>query len=30
MNGLQAVAAGVVDGSGVLIYALYEVAVSAA
>ncbi len=30
MNGLQAVAAGVVDGSGVLIYSLYEVAVSAA
>ena len=30
MNGLQAVAAGVVDGSGVLIYSLYEVVVSAA
>ncbi|MDB2644196.1 DUF3237 domain-containing protein [Luminiphilus sp.] len=30
MNGLQAIAAGVVDGSGVLIYTLYEVAVSAA
>ena len=30
MNGLQAVAAGVVDGSGVLTYSLYEVAVSAA
>lgn len=29
MNGLQAVAAGVVDGSGVLTYSLYEVAVSA-
>jgi hypothetical protein len=27
---LQPVAAGVVDGSGVLIYTLYEVAVSAA
>ena len=30
MNGLQAVAAGVVDGDGVLTYSLYEVAVSAA
>ena len=30
MNGLQAVAAGVVDGSGVLIYSLYEVVASVA